>query len=136
MGLLDGLLGNASEADASKLQTEFAQLLAPGERIEKAYQLVRDMFVFTDKRLIFVNRQGLTGSKVEYMSVPYRSITRFSIETAGALDLDAELKIWLSGSPSPIQLQFNKKLSIYAVQAVLASYVLGNRGGIATPAAG
>ena len=124
MGLLDGLLGNASEVDASKLQTEFAQVLAPGERIEKAYQLIRDTFVFTDKRLIFVNRQGMTGKKVEYQSIPYRSITRFSIETGGTFDLDAELKIWLTGNPAPIQLQFNKKLSIYAVQSVLAGYVL------------
>ena len=74
-------MGNASEVDAAKLQSEFAQVLASGERIEKAYQLVRDMFVFTDKRLIFVNRQGLPGSKVEYRSIPYRSIRRFSIET-------------------------------------------------------
>jgi len=51
MGLLDGLLGNASEVPAAKLETEFAPVLAPGERIEKAYQLIRDMFVFTDKRL-------------------------------------------------------------------------------------
>jgi hypothetical protein len=62
------------------------------ERTAKAYQLSRDMFVFTDKGLIFVNRQGLTGSKVEYRSIPYRSITRFSVETAGTFDLDAELK--------------------------------------------
>ena len=124
MGLLSGLMGNASEVDAAKLQTEFAQVLTEGERIEKAFQLIRDMFVFTDKRLIFVNRQGLTGSKVEYQSIPYRSITRFSIETAGTFDLEAELKIWLTGTPTPVQLQFNKKLSIYAVQSVLASYVL------------
>ena len=124
MGLLSGLMGNASEVDAAKLQTEFAQVLTEGERIEKAFQLIRDMFVFTDKRLIFVNRQGLTGSKVEYQSIPYRSITRFSIETAGTFDLEAELKIWLTGNPTPVQLQFNKKLSIYAVQSVLASYVL------------
>jgi hypothetical protein len=124
MGLLDGLLGNASEVQASQLQSEFAQILAPGEQVEKAYQLIRDTFVFTDKRLIFVNRQGLTGKKVDYQSIPYRSITRFSIETGGTFDLDAELKIWLAGNPTPLQLQFNKKLSIYAVQSVLASYVL------------
>ncbi len=124
MGLLDGLIGNASEVETSKLQAEFAQVLAPGERIEKAYQLIRDMFVFTDKRLIFVNRQGMTGRKVEYQSIPYRSITRFSIETAGAFELDAELKIWLTGHSEPIQIQFNKRLSIYAVQSVLAGYVL------------
>jgi Bacterial PH domain len=124
MGFLDGLLGNASEVPAANLQTEFAQILAPGEGIEKAYQLIRDMFVFTDRRLIFVNRQGMSGKKVEYQSIPYRSIIRFSIETAGTFDLDAELKVWLSGQPEPIKLQFNKKLSIYAVHRVLATYVL------------
>ena len=124
MGLLDGLLGNASEVDPSQAQADFAQVLAPEERVEKAYQLIRDMFIFTNRRLVFVNRQGLTGSKVEYQSIPYRSITRFSIETAGHFDRDAELKIWLSGTPAPLQLQFNRKLNIYEVQAVLASYVL------------
>jgi hypothetical protein len=124
MGMLDGLLGNASEIDVAPLQTEFAQILCPGEQIEKAYQLIRDTFVFTDKRLIYVDRQGITGKKIEYQSIPYRSIIRFSVETGGTFDLDAELKIWLSGAPLPIKLQFNKKLSIYAVQSVLASYVL------------
>ena len=124
MGLLSGLLGNASEVEASALQAEFAQILTPGEEIQKAYQLVRDMFVFTDKRLIFVNHQGMSGKKVEYQSIPYRSITRFSVETGGAFDLDADLKIWLTGNPTPIELQFNKKLSIYKVQSVLAGYVL------------
>ena len=123
MGLLDGLMGNASEVDASVLQTEYAQILAGEERVEKAYQLIRDMFIFTNRRLVFVNRQGLTGSKVEYQSIPYRSIVRFSIETAGHFDRDAELKIWLSGTPAPLQVQFNKKLDIYQVQAVLAGYV-------------
>jgi PH (Pleckstrin Homology) domain-containing protein len=124
MGLLDGILGNASELEASTIQIEFAQLLVPGERIEKAYQLIRDIFVFTDKRLIFVNRQGITGKKVEYQSIPYRSITRFSIETAGTLDLEAEMKIWLTGNQMPIQLRFNKKLSVYTVHSVLARYVM------------
>jgi len=124
MGLLDGLLGNASQVDPAKLQAEFAQIFAPGERVEKGYQLIRDVFLFTDKRFVFVNRQGVTGSKVEYLSIPYRSITRFSVETAGHFDLDAELKIWVTGGTNPLQLQFNKKLSIYEVQSVLASYVL------------
>ena len=123
MGLLDGLLGNASELDPAKVQGEFAQILAPNERVEKASVLIRDSFVFTDKRLAFVNRQGLSGKKVEYHSIPYKSITYFSIETAGTFDLDAELKIWITGNPAPLQKTFNRKLSIYEVQAVLASYV-------------
>jgi hypothetical protein len=124
MGLLDGMLGNASKIDPAKIQQEFAQILASGERVEHAYQLVRDYFVFTDKRFVIVDKQGMTGKKVEYHSIPYRSITHFSIETAGSFDLDAELKIWISGAAAPFQRQFNKKLSIYEVQAVLASYVL------------
>jgi hypothetical protein len=124
MGLLDGLLGNASEIDPKKIQTEFAQILAPDERIEKAYQLIRDLFVFTDKRLILVDKQGITGSKIDYHSLPYRSITHFSIETGGHFDLDAELKVWVSGTAEPITKEFNKKLNIYEVQGVLASYIL------------
>ena len=124
MGLLDGVLGNASKIEASKIQSEFSQILAPGERVEHAYQLIRDMFVFTDKRLIFVNKQGITGNKLEYMSIPYSRITQFSVETAGHFDLEAELKVWVTGQPAPLQMQFNKKLNIYEVQAVLAAYVL------------
>jgi hypothetical protein len=124
MGLLDGMLGNASRIDPARIQQEFAQILAPGESVQHAYQLIRDYLVFTDKRFVLVDKQGMTGSKVEYHSIPYRSITHFSVETAGTFDLEAELKIWISGSPVPIQKQFNKKLSIYEVQSVLASYVL------------
>jgi hypothetical protein len=124
MALLDGLLGNASEIDGGELQAEFEKVLAPGERIERAYKLIRDLFIFTDKRLILVDKQGVTGSKIEYHSLPYRAITHFSIETGGHFDLDAELKVWVSGSSTPFQKTFNKRLSIYEVQSVLASYVL------------
>ncbi len=124
MGLLDGLMGNASKVDASKIQSEFAQILAPGEKVEHAYLLIRDYFVFTDKRFVLVDKQGVTGSKVEYHSIPYKSISHFSIETGGTFDLDADLKIWISSNPVPLQKTFNKRLSIYEVQSVLASYVL------------
>ena len=124
MGLLDGMLGNASKVDNASVQDEFAQLLAPGERVEHAYKLIRDFFVFTNKRLVVVDKQGLTGSKVQSHSIPYRSITHFSVETAGTFDLEAELKIWISSTAAPLSKTFNKKLSIYEVQAVLASYVM------------
>ncbi|HOF34658.1 MAG TPA: PH domain-containing protein [Spirochaetota bacterium] len=124
MGLMDGLMGNASEVKMEDVQNELSQLLAKGEKIEKAYKLIRDLFVFTDKRLLLVDKQGITGKKVEYHSIPYKSIIHFSIETAGHFDLDAELKIWLSGTPMPIQKQFNKSLNIYELQSVLATYIL------------
>ncbi|ADL51688.1 PH domain-containing protein [Clostridium cellulovorans] len=124
MGLLDGLMGNASEVNVQEVQKEYANVLASSETIEKAYKLLRDMFIFTNKRLILVDKQGVTGKKTEYHSIPYKSITHFSIETAGSFDLDAELKIWISGTQMPVQKQFNKSLNIYELQSVLAAYVL------------
>jgi hypothetical protein len=118
------MLGNASKIDLDDLRGDFAQVLAPNERVEHAYRLIRDYFVFTDKRLVVVNIQGVTGSKKEYHSIPYKSVTHFSIETGGTLDLDAELKIWISSASEPFAQKFNKRLSIYEVQSVLASYVL------------
>ena len=124
MGIFDGLMGNASETKVNEAEKEFGQLLAPNEKIEKAYKLIRDLIIFTDKRLIFVDKQGVTGKKMDYHSIPYKSISHFSIETAGHFDLEAELKIWISSAATPIQKTFNSKLNIYDVQSVLASYVL------------
>lgn len=123
MGLLDRLLGNASEVDSSEMQEEFARVLAEDEDVERAYVLVRDAMLFTNRRLILVDKQGMTGTKVEYHSLPYRAITHFSIETAGHFDLDADLKIWVSGRAEPFTQRFTRGLSIYAVQSVLAGYV-------------
>lgn len=123
MGLLDGLMGHASKIEPADVAKEFAPVLATGERVEHAYRLVRDVFVFTDRRLILVDKQGLTGSKMELMSIPYRSVVRFSVETAGHFDLDAELSLWLAGTAEPLKRTFNRSLSIYEVQAVLASYL-------------
>jgi hypothetical protein len=118
-----GLFGHASKADAESANKEFARLLGPGEQIEYAYKLVRDMFLFTNYRLILVDKQGITGKKVEYQSVPYKSIIRFSVETAGSFDLDAELKLWTSGMTMPVSKEFNKSVDIYEVQSVLTQYV-------------
>ncbi|MEK4715744.1 PH domain-containing protein [Sporosarcina sp. FSL K6-5500] len=124
MSIFDAMMGNASEIEVSKVENEMKDLLASTEKVEHAYKLVRDLLIFTDKRLILVDKQGVTGKKVEYHSIPYKSVVHFSIETAGIFDLDAELKIWLSGSSAPIQKKFNKSLNIYKVQSVLAGYVL------------
>ncbi|RVW03290.1 PH domain-containing protein [Rhodococcus spongiicola] len=123
MGLMDGLMGNAGVIDLGTANDEFGRLLGHGEQIHGAYRLVRDAFVFTNRRLILVDKQGITGRKVEYHSFLYKSITHFSVETAGSFDLDAELKIWISGSATPIQKQFSKAVDIYEVQALLAHFV-------------
>ena len=125
MGLFSALLGNAGAVSQDELATRFGQLLTDGEEIELGFKLIRDTFIFTNKRLILVDVQGLTGSKTEYKSITYSSISRFSIETAGTFDLDAELKIWISSEIHPsIKKQFNKSVNVYDVQRVLAHHVL------------
>lgn len=123
MGLLDTLLGHASEKPVDKLAEDFAPLLAPGEKLQRAFGLIRDLIVFTDRRLIFVNKQGVTGSRIEYLSVPYRSIVMFSLETAGHFDLEAELKIWLSGQPTPLQHSLGRNSGAQDIVALLAQHV-------------
>lgn len=122
MGLFSGVMGNATEVDVNKVSQEYDKLLGSNERIERAYKLIRDMIIFTNKRLIMIDKQGMTGKKVEYHSVPYRAITNFKVETAGHFDLDAELKIFVSGMSMPIEKTFSSGANIYEVQAVLAEY--------------
>ncbi len=124
MGLLDGLMGHASEVSVEKIAQEFAPILIDGEKIEKAFRLIRDMFIFTNKRLILVEKQGMTGSKVDYQTIPYSSIKKFSKESAGLLDLDAELKIWITGETTPLRKEFRKGDSINDVYRILSQYVL------------
>lgn len=126
MGIFDGLMGNASELKAEDVQKEMAEIITSNEVVKHAYKVIRDTFIFTNKRLILVDKQGMTGKKTEYMSIPYKSITNFSIETAGTFDFDAELKIWISGNSVPLQKKFNKATNIYAVQRVLAEHILSS----------
>ncbi|MGA9637671.1 PH domain-containing protein [Flavobacterium sp.] len=125
MGIFSAILGNAGTVSQEDLQKEYGKLLIDGEQIELGFKLIRDMFIFTNKRLILVDKQGLTGSKIEYKSISYKSISRFSIETAGTFDLDAELKIWVSSEQLPsIKKQFNKSVNVYDVHNILAAHVL------------
>ncbi|HEY0092464.1 MAG TPA: PH domain-containing protein [Flavobacterium sp.] len=125
MGLFSALIGNAGAVSQEELIRDYGKLLIDGEDIELGFKLIRDVFIFTTKRLILVDKQGLTGSKVEYRSISYKSISRFSIETAGTFELDAELKIWVSSEQLPsIKKQFNKSVNVYDVHKVLATYIL------------
>ncbi len=114
MGLFDALLGNAGEMTKAEAMEDLA------------YKLIRDMVILTNHRLILIDKQGLTGRKVEYRSIPYKSITMYTVESAGHFDLDAELKIWISGQPEPMQMEFTSKTNIYTLQAMLAAKVAGH----------
>jgi hypothetical protein len=122
--MLQGLFGNASEIDAKEIQRDLSDILIEGEAMVKAFRTVRDLFVFTDKRLILINKQGITGRKAEYHSIPYHSISHFVVETAGTFDLDADMKIYISGLAVPYEREFKRGADIRGVQKTLAGFIL------------
>lgn len=125
MGVLIKLFENASELSSEQLHQKYARLLIDQEEIELGFTLFRDVFMFTNKRLILVDQQGLTGSKIAYKSLPYKNISRFSLETSGTFDLDAELKIWMASEDAPsLSKKFNKSIDVYKVQKYLAHKVM------------
>ena len=125
MALFNHIFGNATEVSADELQKEFSEVLIDGEIIEAAFRIFRDKWIFTNKRLIMLDIQGLTGSKREYHSIPYRSIGQFSVETAGTFDGDCEMKLWIKGMVEPLKKEFKRGINVKLLQQTLAKYILG-----------
>jgi len=99
------------------------EILIDGENVISAFVSMRDSLVFTNKRIIFVNVQGLTGKKVDYTSIPYSKIQVFSIETAGTLDLDAEIDVTISGLGT-IRFELKDTENIKEIGKAISKYVL------------
>nr|WP_264085075.1 PH domain-containing protein [Kibdelosporangium phytohabitans] len=112
-----------SPAKVDNLAPEVAPILIQGEQVLLAFKAVRDYVVFTTKRLIAVNVQGVTGKKKDYTSLPYSKIQAFSIETAGTFDLDAELDLWFSGLGS-VRLEFRGGANIRQIGQLIAAHAL------------
>ncbi len=124
MGIFNAILGNASEVNVENISREFESILIENEVIEMAFKLIKDSFIFTNKRLILVEKQ-LVGTKVEYLSIPYKNIKKFSKESAGILDLEANLKIWVGNEDAPISKQFGKSgNNINDVYKILSEHTL------------
>ncbi len=124
MGIFSGMMGNASEVNPDKLERELASLMIEGENMHKAFKLIRDLVVFTNKRIILIDKQGITGKKTEFLSIPYKSIKYFSKESAGTIDLDAEIKVWISGDDLPKEFQFSRDNAVDEVYRILSYYTL------------
>ena len=122
--MLQGMFGNAREVNIKELQSDLNVLLVPGENVVRGFKIIRDLFIFTDKRLILIDKQGITGKKAEYHSIPYKSISHFSVETAGTFDMDAEMKIYISGNMTPIEREFKRGTDVQGVQKTLAEFIL------------
>lgn len=113
-------LKQVTETDVSGT---LSNLLIPGEQIIGAYKGLRDSVTFTNKRVIAINVQGLTGKKKDFTSLPYSKIQAFSIETAGVFDLDAELEIYFSGL-GKVKFEFSGNCDIVKIGQTIGSYVL------------
>ena len=105
----------------------YASLITPlfieGEQIISTYQAIRDGIVFTNKRIMAINVQGITGKKKDITSMPYSKIQSFSVETAGVLDLDSELEMWFSGL-GRVKFEFSGKVDVAYICRIISNFVL------------
>lgn len=124
MSLLNKILGNAVEANSVDLQDKYQDILVDNETVVAGYKLIRDSIIFTTERLLLINVQGLTGSKAEYQSIPYSSVKLFSMETAGTLDMDCEIKLHIQGLSYPLSLKFQKGTDLNPIYKVLSKFTL------------
>ena len=98
------------------------KMLTPGEVAECAYKTIRDVAIFTNKRLIVRDAQGLTGKKIEIYSLPYNSIIMYSSENAGIIDFTSEIELWTKAGP--IKINLSKNVDIRKLEYLIASHIL------------
>ena len=102
---------------------DVSDMLVNGETAVAAYKTIRDVAVFTSKRLIVKDAQGLTGKKIEIYSLPYSSIVMWSTENAGKLlDLSAEVELWTKAGH--IKVKLNKNCDVRKFDALIANATL------------
>lgn len=106
-----------------KIRGDFHKFLIEGESIFAGFKTVRDQLVFTNKRIIAANVQGITGSKVDYTSLPYSKVQAFSVETSGTLDLDSEIEIYIS-EMGKAKFEIKGSFDLLAFNKIISEYVL------------
>lgn len=103
---------------------QIQELFIDGETADYAYATLRDTAVFTNHRLIIVDTQGVTGTKKEYYSIPYRSIDTWSVETSGILDINGEVDLWTK--VGHIKIQLRKGINVKEVDSLIATSVFNS----------
>ncbi|MEL4504628.1 PH domain-containing protein [Luteococcus sp. H138] len=104
------------------IPADLQPILVGDERPVAAYKTFRDAAVFTTKRLIVRDSQGLTGKKVEMYSLPYSSINMWSTENAGTLDLNAEVELWTRAGH--IKIKLGKGVDVRKIDSLIGWAVL------------
>lgn len=111
------------QVDNSQFAGVITPMLIQGEQIISTYKTVRDGVVFTNKRIIAINVQGITGSKKDFTSLPYSKISAYSVETAGTIDLDSELEMWFSGL-GKVKFEFKNNANVTEICRIISTYAL------------
>jgi hypothetical protein len=124
MSMLQQLLGNAVSLSKEEAQEKVQEFIIETEEVVIGFQLIRDSIIFTNERLIMIDVQGLTGSKVSYTSIPFSSIKWFSMESAGTLDFNNEITLAVHNMPQPLGLKFKKGTDIKPIYQLLSKYAL------------
>ena len=109
--------------DSNSYSDVLAPMLVNGEEIVATFKGIRDGVVFTNKRIIAINAQGITGTKKDFSSLPYSKIQAFSVETAGMLDFDSELEIWISGM-GKVKFEFVSRANVTQICRMISDRVL------------
>ncbi len=122
MGETDNILSWTLVAECP-IPNDVNDLLVEGEVATAAYKTFRDSAIFTNKRLIVRDAQGITGKKIEIYSLPYSSINMWSTENAGKLfDINAEVELWTRAGH--IKINLNKGVDIRKFDKLIANALL------------
>ena len=118
-----GIFSRLKKVDNNEFGKIINDFLIHGEEVIGTYKSIRDGVVFTNKRIIAINVQGLTGKKQDYTSIPYSKISTFSLETAGVFDLDSELELYMSGV-GKVKFQFTGNTDVKEICKAISTYTL------------
>lgn len=111
------------KATKDRFEKELEPILIHGENVIDCFKSIRDGVIFTNKRVIVISVEGLTGKKKDITSLPYSKIQAFSVESSGVFDIDSELELWISGL-GKIRLEFTGGTDVYEVSKLIGSFVL------------
>ena len=109
----------SEDAFASEVQP----LLTDGEHVVSSYKGIRDGVVFTNKRIISINIQGVMGKKKDFTSMPYSKIQAYSVETSGNFFDDSELDLWFS-SVGKVRFEFTSNSNILEICKLISNFAL------------
>ena len=116
---------NLKPISNDEVRGEVDGLLIADEKVEFAFKTIRDQLVFTNKRIISIDVQGITGKRKSFATMTYSKIQYFSIQTPGFMELfpDSELFVMFTNGFTA-KFEFKGAVDIGKIGRMLSEYVL------------